>query len=485
MPETLVLSVPQQGPRGPTGPAGPQGITGASGSTGAPGLQGPTGPQGPTGELGIAASQWLFDIATADANPTSGLLRFNNANPALAGFIYVSYFDKHGSAQTAYINSLDDSTTTANRGEIHLQDVNAPTLFAKFKVTGAVVDGTGYLKIPVAPFGFSGAFSAGATVALAFYRTGDKGTDGAGAGDVISDTVPSTLDHLLAFSDTTGHHVKTAGFAIAEVARVSQLVQSCGILRYSSATAITFTPFGGNALKINGVVYVIPDAGIAGGNNPASCFVNGVAAQALAANTTYNVYAFNNAGTITMDFSAAAHATSTAAGNSGVEIKAGDNTRSLIGQVRTSGTQFVNSATKRFVRSWFNRWAETLTFTNAFTADRTSANINTTTGGEIHTEIRCEFLTWANETIHAFSNGYMGHPTANCAIAIGWDGAVSSKNHFNIVFGNAGGPAGAIDSKSGLSEGYHYATLMGWVSSGTGTYGANPNFVSLTGHIIP
>ena len=94
---------------------------------------------------------------------------------------------------------------------------------------------------------------------------------------------------------------------------------------------LAFKPYNGNFIKINGTNYTIPNAGIAGLANT-GVFVNGVAGQNLAATTDYWVFAFINGGVVTADFrTAATHAPSTTAGNEGVEILTGDDSRTLIG----------------------------------------------------------------------------------------------------------------------------------------------------------
>jgi hypothetical protein len=128
-----------------------------------------------------------------------------------------------------------------------------------------------------------------------------------------------------------------------------------GHLAYVSATQLSFLPFKGSSLKINGLTYQIPTSGVVGLANT-GIYIDGVAGQNLAINTNYYVYCFNNAGVLTADFSVTGHATSSTAGNVGTEIKSGDDTRTLIGLVRTgTGAVFADSQTTRFVRSWQNR----------------------------------------------------------------------------------------------------------------------------------
>jgi hypothetical protein len=125
-----------------------------------------------------------------------------------------------------------------------------------------------------------------------------------------------------------------------------------GRLNYVSTTQLSFTPYKGAYIKINGVAYPIPSGGISGLTNT-NCYIDGKIGN-LAANTLYRVYCFLNASTLTAEFSATGHAPSGTAGNIGTEIKSGNDTRSFIGLIYHVGG-FVDSITQRYVRSWFNR----------------------------------------------------------------------------------------------------------------------------------
>lgn len=187
---SLVLTVPLQGPRGAQGDQGLQGIQGNSGG---PGPQGPTGPMGPVGAMGAqglqgptVALQWLWDAIIADADPGSGFLRLNDADASLATFIYISQIDKYTVSQAVFIEALDDSSNTPNLGTIILQQQDEPSKFAIYTITGAVTDAGAYYKIPVTIISAGAAFGiSGKTIALGFFRSGDKGTSGAGTGDVL------------------------------------------------------------------------------------------------------------------------------------------------------------------------------------------------------------------------------------------------------------------------------------------------------------
>lgn len=217
----------------------------------------------------------------------------------------------------------------------------------------------------------------------------------------------------------------------------------------------------GKYLTINGKAEVIPAAGVS------------LAPTSLSVTTLYFIYAYMNSGTMTLEASTTAHATDS---NTGMEIKSGDATRTLVGMARTiTGPAWVDTEAQRFVLSYFNR--KDLNARRWFTAARTTASA---TYVELNTEIRCEFLTWGDEVSAAYADGRVSNATASgfMASSIGIDGTTAEEAYsvFQAYTNGATGGFGIAVPKSGLSEGYHYATLLGWSSGGTGTWfgGANP-----------
>lgn len=225
----------------------------------------------------------------------------------------------------------------------------------------------------------------------------------------------------------------------------------------------------GDNIQISGINYPIPSAGITAANT--SVYVNGSANQNLAASTLYYVYLFVNNGALTIDFSATGHVTDTVAGNVGIEIKSGDNSRSLIGMVYTNGSsQFSDSGATRLVASWFNKKQKTSR--GNFTTNRTTTSTSLI---EINSEIRAHFLSWGTEDIvaHADISTFTDATASVTTDAFGLDGS-------GTTFGGAVG--GSVQSACSInmnmsapypaSEGYHFVTLLGQVSSGTGTWQA-------------
>src|ERR1700760_1751542 len=89
-------------------------------------------------------------------------------------------------------------------------------------------------------------------------------------------------------------------------------------LNYTSSTAITLIPFGGNQLCIQNGNYTIPSAGVVMSNS------------GLSSGTLYYIYAYLSSGTMTMEGSATAWALDS---TGSYRIKSGDSTRTFVGWV--------------------------------------------------------------------------------------------------------------------------------------------------------
>lgn len=153
--------------------------------------------------------------------------------------------------------------------------------------------------------------------------------------------------------DTTNNRVVVQDGSTAggwSAGKIAEIFPQCGRLSFVSATQITFAPFNGSSVKIAGLLYPIPAAGITATNTAVS--VNGTAGQNLAASAFYYVYLFSNSGTLTADFSTTSYATDTATGNAGVQIESGNNSRTLIGWCYTNAS---NQFQVGKVYSWFNQ----------------------------------------------------------------------------------------------------------------------------------
>jgi hypothetical protein len=167
-------------------------------------------PAGPAGEAGpIAGILQAYDSTTADADPGPGEFRLNNATVASATAAYLDNLDADGGTVSTIIDKWDDSTSTT-RGFLRIEKEGDSSIWAEFTVTGSVVDGTGYRKLTLTGGSSNGTFVAADQFRISFTAKGDKGTDGAGAGDVVGPA--SATDHAFPRYDlTTGKLLQDSG----------------------------------------------------------------------------------------------------------------------------------------------------------------------------------------------------------------------------------------------------------------------------------
>lgn len=133
-------------------------------------------------------------------------------------------------------------------------------------------------------------------------------------------------------------------------------------LSFLSATQIQLVRWNGNQITINGSRQTIPQAGVT------------YTQSGLTTGTVYFVYAFMNAGTMTLELSVTTFATDTTTGNI---IKSGDATRTLVGKVLTSvtaGSPFYESTAHSGVLSYWNRIPKKYTVTNGVNISSAAAS---------------------------------------------------------------------------------------------------------------
>ncbi len=165
--------------------------------------------------VNAAGFRFDFDTSTAMADPGTGDVRFNNATIAsvTALALDATSADTGNPDVSDFIATWDDSTSAALRGTITVRKVGTPGTFAVFNVTGAVVDNTTWLQVPVAHVVSNGTFSAADNLIVHFARTGDKGVDGGGSGDVVG-PASATDNSVVRYSTTTGKLVQDSGVTI-------------------------------------------------------------------------------------------------------------------------------------------------------------------------------------------------------------------------------------------------------------------------------
>lgn len=137
----------------------------------------------------ISPTLFKYETAVADADPTAGYFRFNNANPALATAIYVDNLNTGGGNVANWLNTFDDFGASAFRGILEISDPSKPAnTFYIFQLTGTVVDGPNYKKLTVTYLsGGVGSISANQEFLFAFFSRGPSGVLSA----VVDDPAPT------------------------------------------------------------------------------------------------------------------------------------------------------------------------------------------------------------------------------------------------------------------------------------------------------
>ena len=273
-------------------------------------------------------------------------------------------------------------------------------------------------------------------------------------GGTLSLSSSSLADSAVTTAKLAADAVTTAKITDASVTGAKTLLPlfQCRLV-YSDANHLTLNRFGGSWLFINGLNYQIP-------SSAPTLNVSGASASQL----NY-IYAYISGGAVTLEKSTTAYATDSTYGHL---IKSGDATRTLVGLAYTTGsTQWADSEAQRFTRSYYNDPG--ITTKSYFTTTRST---NSTGYVELHSEIRNEFVVWAGETVHLAASG-MRRVNSNSVVtdvSMGIDSA-NAEDTWNSAYDANGAsdgymPVGMTLLKSGLGEGYHYATLIGKVNYG-------------------
>lgn len=301
----------------------------------------------------------------------------------------------------------------------------------------AAQGGTGYTSVSTA---LDGLFSS--TQGAILYR-------GASAWQGLA---PTTAGYVLS---TNGPSANPSWIALPSGAAVLPLGQVR--LTYSSSTALLVKPYNGNQITVNGAYQTVPSAGV-------TCSNTG-----LTAATLYYAYVYVTGGTLTCEMVTTTHTT----GTSGLEIKSGDATRTLVGMAYTAagspGT-FADSATFRGVASWFNRQGKTLE------ASVSGASTSSTTPAANAT-LTVTFVAWADEVVQQNASGLSSNNTVGNysqtqfmidGATVGANGAGTNQVSNANYFMNAG------MARSGtVSEAAHSATIALSVNGGTGAFSLN------------
>lgn len=249
----------------------------------------------------VAGKRLTFSDATTDGDPGDGTWRRNHATFSSVTELYIDNEDNGANSIAAWLDSLDDGATTADRGRLLAVKADDPDVWEEYKVTGTVTDGTGYRKVAVTPIGDGAAFTDSDEVVFVFHATGSAGADGAGAVDSVnSQTGAVVLDPDDLDDSATTHKFATAA-QLATVdyitvtgavnldnidTRVNQLDAAVVIVGTWDPTSGSF-PGGGTAQA--GASYVVTADGTVDGVE----FKDGDRVTAIVDNASTSTYAAN------------------------------------------------------------------------------------------------------------------------------------------------------------------------------------------------
>lgn len=207
-----------------------------------------------------------------------------------------------------------------------------------------------------------------------------------------------------------------------------------------SGADLKLSRYNGVKIPINGTLYTIPAAGVT------------LSTSGVSANSTYYIYAYYSAPNIVLEFSGTVYALDT---TTGLPIKNGDSTRSLVGMARTNG-----ASAWSIVRNYFNDpgYVSLTPLASDVAAPGGSSYV------EVSTSLRTEFLVWSDETVEAVAIGALEapSPSSNGYVSLGFDGTTAEDvyNRHIDSGSNCIVPINVKINKRGLSEGYHYATML-------------------------
>lgn len=357
-------------------------------------------------------------------------------------------------AAAGFIRAIPETTSDPNAASLDLGF--PPNTFTPVGAGGAPPDGRDANGILNQETSWSQWFSAGAPVAwdLAF----SAAIGGYPEGALIATTSPtplaarwlSTVDDNVTNPDTGG-----AGWTLVYLTSGNQTPTGQCALGYVDANTLSLMPKNGSNIIINGKNYQVPAGGVT------------LPPTALTPGAAYYVYAHDDgSGDIALEASPTGHVTDTTVGNVGIEIKAGDPTRSLVGLwLIIAGPAW--SGVSGQGRSWFNDTTQAI-----FGASTAGATVNVTSYTHINAAADVTFLAWANDAISVSATGLASSSNGNSPefLSIRLDGTqVGSEGA--AVYSTQGFKTSITAAYGGrLTEGVHTLSMWGKVGSATATY---------------
>jgi hypothetical protein len=155
-----------------------------------------------------ASFKWAYETSTSMAAPETGGMRFNNATLASVTAIAVNAetADNGNPDQSDYIVKWDDSTSTP-KAYVEIREEAGSS--AVYQLT-SVTDNSTWLQLNVTYVSGDISLTEGDALYFTPHLVGNKGSDGTGVGDVVSDTATSVDSEIAIFKGTTGKEIQRA-----------------------------------------------------------------------------------------------------------------------------------------------------------------------------------------------------------------------------------------------------------------------------------
>ena len=265
---------------------------------------------------------------------------------------------------------------------------------------------------------------------------------------------PAIDDELLGtdISDTGNDaNGETAQFTVQSLRDL--MVKGVGqcYLEFTSTTVLTLKQKNGRFIQIAGELHEIPAAGTALGTG------------GLSSNTLYYIYAYDNSGTLALEASTTAWTVSTTAGNEGMPIETGDNTRTLVGITYTDNPVAFKAD---WHASYWNPIRRFVSFSEA-----TQLTTTSTSWVALGTSLYFPYITG-----HPYPRATITVPLLGSAVSVYVYVAPYLNGSSAITVGvNQGATFGAVTAGGVFlpSQGLPYVQPWGFVSGGTGYYGVS------------
>ncbi len=278
-------------------------------------------------------------------------------------------------------------------------------------------------------------------------------------------SVPALEDLLYGVDDPAGTPAsvklslaRVGGLLLAPICQGRLTLESgvpVSITDQTAKTSVYFTPFNGNRIAVyDGTrwkLYAFSELTLALGT--------------ITSGKNYDVFVYDNAGTLTLELSAAWTNDSTRADaittQDGIHVKNGATTRRLLGTIRTTSTTTTeDSKAKRFVSNLYNRLRRSL-----YISSTSSHTYNSTTWrGWNNADIRYEWVDCDRHTLEHTGQAVIVATASYPAFGLGVDWTSSTPGTFNL-----GAPSSALTDGPGiiitppaveLAAGYHYVRLV-------------------------